>query len=161
MKFLLFVSAFLLSSATLADEVIIGSNPVIPGTCEQRGVDYLGYNSNMIKVEEGNIVTISFSSVYGRCNLSNEFKIKKFSPYTSVAVSKAGISLPWEYEPTAEIKIVNEKLARITIELDKDIMFANTNKALIKLKVVPKKNLPFYWWINLSYDSKEDITTIK
>ena len=47
------------------------------------------------------------------------------------------------------------------VEVDKDIIFANTNTATLKMKVVPVRGLYFYWWINLTYDPVKDITTVK
>tara|TARA_Y100001936_G_scaffold253670_1_gene319938 strand:- start:450 stop:944 length:495 start_codon:yes stop_codon:yes gene_type:complete len=161
MKFLLFISAFILSSAAVANDVIAEFKPVSPASCKQRGVEYLNITSNIITIEEGSLVEINFSSVYGKCNFYNKLEVMEFSPYAGVGVMKSGISLPGEYEPVASVGIVNEKLARVKVEVDKDIIFANTNTATLKMKVVPVRGLYFYWWINLTYDPIKDITTVK
>lgn len=135
--------------------------PKQPASCESGRYKSLNYIISTKTVETAQSLEVSFTTFYGKC-LNRKFKLQPLSKYLSLSIFKERINLPWHYRPNYKIELIDKNFAKVTLTLDKDIIFSQSNKRYFSLMIYPtnKEHESFMWIMNARYNRDADETRI-
>ncbi|WP_127716679.1 hypothetical protein [Halobacteriovorax sp. HLS] len=148
-------------SSTILANTNFSLEPQVAASCKIEKFKTINYIVNTKKIETTQDLEISFTTFYGNC-LDGKFNIRPVSRNLALNIFKEGINTPWSYTPSQEVEYVNDTMARVTLTIDKDIVFSKKNKREYSIVIYPSssKRNSFNWKLKLDYDEKLDITKV-
>jgi hypothetical protein len=160
MKF--FLMTLIALSSTVFANTNVNLEPQISGSCKDGKFKTLNYIINTKKVETAQTVEISFTTFHGDC-LNKKFQIRPIAKFFELKVFKPRFNTPWSYTLSHVVDHINDKMVRVTLTVNKDIVFANYSKRQYSMVVYPSNNKRnnYKWNINLDYNKKSDETKVK